>query len=180
MREEQGSLSRRENALAGAQRQLAAVRAAHQASLHQFQTTMTATRDKLARVCSENVKREEAVRLAVKNKTAITDEHNRRRGLRETTRERAVVAADAAGCPLLPKREWKPLVKGSSASAGAPEALPPYTVVPAPVALATASAPPASTAAPSDAAAAASSSVVSATAAACSACLLYTSPSPRD
>ena len=130
---------------------------------------MTATRDKLARVFSENVKREEAVRPAVKNKTAITDEHNRRRGLRETTRERAVVAADAAGCPLLPKREWKPLVKGSSASAGAPEALPPYTVVPAPVALATASAPPASTAAPSDAAAAASSSVVSATAAACSA-----------
>ena len=36
VREEQGSLSRRENALAGAQRQLAAVRAAHQASLHQF------------------------------------------------------------------------------------------------------------------------------------------------
>ena len=132
-------------------------------------TTMTATRDKLARVFSENVNREEAVRPAVKNKTAITDEHNRRRGLRETTRERAVVAADAAGCPLLPKREWKPLVKGSSASAGAPEALPPYTVVPAPIAPATASAPPVSTAAPSAAAAAASSAVVSATAAACSA-----------
>ena len=131
---------------------------------------MTATRDKLARVCSENVKREEAVRLAVKNKTAITDEHNRRRGLRETTRERAVVAADAAGCPLLPKREWKPVVKGSSASAGAPEALPPFSVVPAPVAPATASAPPASTAAPSaGAAAAASSAAVSATAAAGSA-----------
>ena len=59
-------------------------------------------------------------------------------------------------------------MKGSSASAGAPEALPPYTVVPAPIAPATASAPPVSTAAPS-AAAAASSAVVSATAAACSA-----------
>ena len=98
MREEQGSLSRRENALAGAQRQLAAVRAAHQASLHQFQTTMTATRDKLARVCSENVKREEAVRLAVKNKTAITDEHNRRRG-RQDTNLRVKSQWGAGSCP---------------------------------------------------------------------------------
>ena len=56
VREEQGSLSRRESVLAGAQRQLDAVRAAHHASLNQFRTNSTDSHCPLSMVASKQMK----------------------------------------------------------------------------------------------------------------------------